>query len=441
MSITGKCYTNNSLKKGWRGRRKLILAVAFICLTEGARCTTVTNLNDLGELNISQGESVIFTQIVENVTVSGEQARVTANFKDTSVLAAGQHRLVYTAITLSGRTAVKTTFLNVDTASPQTQQPTISGVTNATFTETRRFDLLRTVAAYSSSGEPVVCRATLPSEQLAPGNHSIYFTAVDNSGHSVVTNCSVTVLPLSDSFRRAEWNRLGKALYEKYFEPARLAPYFTSNTKVYSVFVYGEVSTQPGISAHISFRDVSFDMLSFGQHPMKVEALTARMVAFLKELQHHRRFWFDQPYIIFSVDVRAEQSDSGERKERGLYSVRIPNAVFQREDFDEVLLAAFRSMPSAELRSRSDNKGKVCHALYEDPTSQIRILFEVDLIEGFAWNFTSRWKNGEVTLEENFDAELFAEAYAPVLERFNQGDFGAFSDPVLPFIKSANPNP
>jgi hypothetical protein len=425
-------------------KRLQISIPAFICIAGNTLIAAVTNLNDLGAMNISQGETVIFSQIVSNVTLNGETAAVTANFNDTSLLATGQHRLVYTAITLSGQTAVKTTFLNVNNASLQTQHPLISGITNRTFTESRRFDMLRTISARSQSGIPLVCRTSIPwPEQLAPGSHSIYYTTIDHNGYSSVTNCSISILPLADKFRRAEWNRLGKDLYQKYFEPSHLAPYFTNKTKVYSVFVYGESDTIPGISAHISFRNISFDMLSFGQHPMKIEALTARMTALLKELRHHRRLWFDQPYITFAVDLRGTQAGSGETKARGLYSVRIPNSIFQRNDFDDLLAAAFISMPHATLRNRTDTKvkGMVSHNLYEDPNSHIRILFEEDLVEYFAWNFKARWKNGEVTLEEFFDADLYTTAYAPVKKRFDNGDFGAFSDPILPFIKISHPNP
>jgi hypothetical protein len=440
MATTQNFYTN----KSYRGWYKRVQICGLICLTAGTLQAAVTNLNDLSSINISHGETVNFSQIVSNITLNGEAATVTANFSDTSMLAPGRHRLIYTALTLNGQTAVKTTFLNVDNAADQTQHPVISGVTNCTFTESRRFDMLRTTTAYSQSAIPLVCRTSIPyPEQLAPGSHTLYYTAIDTNGNSTVTNANITILPLSDKLRRAEWNRLGKALYQKYFEPSRLSPYFTNKTKVYSVFIYGEADTLPGISAHISFRDISFDMTALGQHPMKIEALTARMTALLKELQHHRRLWFDQPYITFAIDLRGSQSGSGETKERGLYSVRIPNSIFQRTDFDELLAAALKAMPHATLRNRTDPgklRGRVSHNLYEDPNSHIRILFEEDLIDGFAWNFNTQQQNGAVTLEEFFDADLYTAAYAPIKIRFNNGDFGAFTDPILPFIKKSHPN-
>jgi hypothetical protein len=402
----------------------------------------VTNLNDLAELNIAEGERVVFSNIVDEVVISGEVAKVTANFVDTSVLAAGRHRLVYTAMTFDGMTAVKETFLNVGGSGPLSDVPVISGVSNHVFSESRRFDMLRTVEARAAAGEPLVCRVNVPwVEQLAPGVHSIYYTAVDAAGKSAVTNCLVTVLPLAEKFRRAEWSLLGRALYIKYFESERLQPYFQSSVDIVKVFTYGSPQTEPGISAHVSFRDVEFDMLSFGAHPMKVEALAARMTALLEELRHHRRIWYDQPYITFAVDIRGFQAGTDNKKERGLYSVRIPNAVFRRDDFGAVLLGAFKSMPKAEFRSRSDNKGKVCHNLYTDPQSGIRILFEQDLIEGFAWDYKSRWKRGEVTLEEFFDADMFGSELSKVMQRFRAGGFGAFTDPILPFIKQQRPTP
>jgi hypothetical protein len=418
----------------------ILITIALSLMLQTANATPATNINDLADISITQGQQIDWTNYIGTISISGQTANVSVNLPDTTTLATGQHTLIYSAITLNGNTAYKTAHLNIDNATPQSQKPTISGVTNLTFTETQCFDMMHTITANDTNAKPAPLTQSIPfAEWLAPGSHTLHYTAIDTNGFSTVTNCNLTVLPLSDKFRRAEWSHLGNALYTKYFEPDTLSQYFTTNTTVITAFIYGEPTTVPGISAHISLREVKFDMLSFEQHPMKIEALTARITALLKELQHHRRLWFDQPYINFTIDTRASQINTGERKERGLYLVRIPHNIFKQNNFEVSLYNALNAMPRAELRSRSDNKGKVCHGLYQAPATNIRILFEVDLIEGFAWNFGSRWRLGEVTLEEYFNADLFHEALKTTMKRYRDGDFGPISDPILPFIKQQHP--
>jgi methionine-rich copper-binding protein CopC len=396
----------------------------------GTMLSGAVEMSDLGPLSIASGERVVFSNLVDEVTLSGgETAWVTANFDDTSVLAPGRHTLVYTACSLTGRTEEVVTTLDVDFSAAQTNVPSLSGIKNLQFTEGAVADLRKDLEAFSSTGMPLETALSLPHpEQLAPGMHTLYYTVVDSEGHSLVDSCSLQVLPLTEAQRRAEWRRLGAGLYEKYFEPTELTPFFKSSGEVLKVFGFGSTNTIPGISAHISFRDVEFDMAAEPPQRLKLERLTARMLLLLKELQLHRRLWLDQPQVVMAVDLRAYQTGTGQKKERGIYSLTIPISVFQQPDFDVEVLRVLQSLPSAVRRSRSDNKGEVCHLLYTDPTSGIRILYEQDLIE-------SSWSNAP---EKNFDGALCEKTYLELLERFDAGDFGAFIDPTLPFLKQQN---
>jgi hypothetical protein len=400
-----------------------------------------TSLDELGELNIAVGERVDFSTVVGTVTVDGEAAQVAPNFPDTSVLAQGRHTLVYTAMTFGGKTAFKQTWLNVGGTTPLQDVPVMTGVADRTFSQGRIFDLLKGIEARAADGEPLVCRPNIPyPEHLAPGTHTVYFTTVDAAGKSAVQNATLTVLPTDEATRKAEWARLGNFLYEKYFEPAQLAPYLGSGAKTIKTFSYS--TTEPGIVADLAFRGAEFDMLTFDPVPMKIEPLCARMLLLLKELRHHRYLWLDQQKVVFAVELRGKQQGTGDIKERGVYSVHIPADVFKRETFDQDVLAAFQSLSdmATSLKTRTDGKGKISRKLYEDTGTGIKILFMEDLIEGFAWNYRTRWQNGEVTLEENFDSAMFRNEYETATARFERGEFGRFTNPKLPFIKQQHPD-
>ena len=423
----------------------LIKTLAFVGLLLTATMASAepaTRLEDLSDLSIALGEQVDFSSIIDGVILDGEPATVTPNFPDTSILASGRHLLVYTAMTFSGEMTTKAVNLDVENATPLNDPPTISGVANHTFSQGRLFDLLKGVSANSIAGEPLVCTANIPyPEHLALGTNTIYFTTVDVDGKSAVASATLTVLPIEEKFRKAEWARLGNFLYEKYFEPARLTPYMREDIKIIKSFSYSP--TEHGIVADIAYHNVEFDMLSFDPIPMKVEPLTARMLLLLRELHHHRYLWQDQEKIIFEIATRGVQSGTGNIKERGLYSVYIPVDVFKEDDFDQTIIAALQSlseMPTT-LTGRVDGKGKISHKLYEDPTSGIKILFMVDLVEGFASNYNTQWYNGEVTLEENFDIDMLKSEYTAVCQRFDRHEFGCFTNPKLPFIKQQHPNP
>jgi hypothetical protein len=417
------------------------VAMAVVISAGAALGDPATSLDELGELNIAPGERVDFSTIVGTVSVDGEPAEVAPNFPDTSVLVPGRHTLVYTAMTFGGKTATKQTFLNVGGTDPLAGVPVMTGVAARTFSQGRIFDLLKGVEARSAGGEPLVCRTSIPyPEHLAPGEHTVHFTAVDGDGKSAVASATVTVLPVDETTRKAEWARLGNFLYEKYFEPARLAPYLGDGAKTIKTFSYS--TTEPGIVADVAFRGAEFDMLTFDPVPMKIEPLCARMLLLLKELRHHRYLWLDQEKVVFAVELRGKQQGSGDMKERGIYSVHIPADVFKKETFDEDVIAAFQALSAmpTDLKGRTDGKGKISRKLYDDAATGIKILFMEDLIEGFASNYNTRWRNGEVTLEENFDSTMLGSEYEAVTARFARGEFGRFTNPKLPFVKQQHPD-
>jgi hypothetical protein len=400
-----------------------------------------TSLDGLGEMNIAPGERVDFSTVVGTVTVDGEPAEVVPNFSDTTVLAPGRHTLVYTATTFGGKTAVKQTFLNVGSNTPLSDTPSISGMGDQTFSKGRIFDLLKGVEARAMDSEPLVCRVSISHpEHLALGTHTVYYTTMDADGKSSVVSAVLTVLPVEKKIRHAESEQQGNFLYEKYFEPDRLAPYFRDEGKTIKTFSYSE--TENGIVADVAYRNTEFDMLTFDAVPMKIEPLCARMLLLLRELRHHRYLWLDQQKIVFAVELRGTQQGTGDRKERGVYSCYIPVDVFKKENFEQKILNAFQALSNmpTELKNRIDNNGRISRKLYEDSATGIKILFMEDLIEGFAWNYNTRWNNGEVTLEENFDFAMFRDEYQAQATRFERGEFGRFTNPKLPFIKQQHPD-
>ena len=437
--MSDKSYNLTAQSVVFSAKYHFIAAAMVFCIST-ASALPVTNIANLSEITISEGEQVDYSAITGSITVDGEEAAVTPNLPDTSILSNGRHKLVYSAITFSGKTANKETWLNVGSSAPQQNTPSISGVSNHSFVLGRIYDLMLHVEARSYTNEPLVCTQSIQfPEHLAVGSHTAYFTTIDSDGNSAVTNATLTVIPIDNKFRRAEWALLGNALYDKYFEPSRLATYLGTKGTTMKSFSYAPALN--AIVADIAFRNVEFDMLSFDAVPMKIEPLTARMLLLLRELHHHRSLWIDQEFIIFEVELRGKQSGSSNSKERGIYSAYIPVDIFKLDNFDQYVLNSLKKlsqMPTS-LKSRTDGKGKISHKLYESATG-IKILFMEDLIEGFASDYNTRWKNGQVTLEENFDYDMLVDEYNAQVDRFNNLEFGRFTNPSLPFIKQQHQN-
>lgn len=417
------------------------VAMSLLVAVGVAGGATYTSMSQLGPVSISQGEQLDFKSLVDVVQLDdGEEAVVTANFSDTSELAPGRHRLVYTAITFTGRTETVVTTLDVANSTPLQDVPVFSNLVDKTFYQGDCFNLKKEPVAVDVNGTQVFYTVSVEyPEHLCPGAHTVWFTAVDDQGRSAVTNISVTVLAMEEKFRRAEWVRLGKYLYEKYFEPSRLAPYKESTFSKYLAFSYSPETTMNGIVADVVLRGVKYDWLETNSCPIKVEELTARMLGLLTELRHHRYLWQDSPNIIFEVEERGHLNRSGESavtKERGLYAVVIPNSIFRQDDFDVEICNALQELATASggISGRNDGKGATSHC-HITASNGIEILFMQDLIEYAWWSYKSRWEDGSISLEDKFIYPMFYNEYQNVKARLESGGFGRFTNPKLPMLK------
>ncbi len=423
--------------------------VRILCLSLGmffsdATSAMVTNLVDLTPLTIALGESVDFSTFVDTVQVGGKSAKVSVNFSDTSQLAEGRHALVYTAMTFDGLTQVLETTLDVSTTNAWVDAPIFSGLEDTLFSRGRLLNLRAVAYAEAASGKRLAYGVSVEyPEHLAPGIHAVYYTAIDENGKSAVEKISLTVDPVTDEIRRLEWARLGKHLYAKYFEPTRYTPYIDDPDTAFKIFSYSP--TESSITADLTFREVYYDALSFYAFPVKIEPMTARMLLLLKELQHHRYLWIDQDKIMIGIAQRGFLVRSGQpnrRKDRGIYSLRIPVDIFKKETFDYDVGVALRRLAElpVDLYARSDGKGNISHKLYTDPDSGIEVLFMVDLEAGYVAAYLSEHSAGTVTFEENFDYDQFQNKYDQEIIRLNNGEFGRFNNPKLPFIEQQNAN-
>jgi hypothetical protein len=426
--------------------KKLIFlsVIAVICpfLLKGQ----VHSLNGIQPISISQGELLDYSTVINNVKLNGEDAEIIVNLPNTSILSAGQHKLVFTAMTFSGYTETKETDLNVGNSNPLNDIPQFTGVGDHTFSEGELFRPAKAVSATSKSGKKlqVYINVQYP-EHLAPGTHDIYFTAIDENGKSATEKANATVNAVSDSTKKLEWARLGSFLYDKYFEPARLDPYMKKdgngnlNTKIFKTFSYSP--TLHGITAELFYLDVKYDQLAFDSIPIKIEPLMARMMMLLKELHHHRFLWKHLQVVIVQVALRGTLARSGETaytKDRGVHAFRIPVSIFKKENYQTYFTAALQGLADMETKifSRSDGKGFLTHKLYDDSAvSGIKIMYLQDLREGYYGAYKTEWQNGNVTFEENFDMQMYKDELNALITKFNNWDFGYFNNPSLPYIK------
>jgi hypothetical protein len=404
----------------------------------------VHSLSDLQPVTINKGELLDYSTVINDVKLNGEDAEITVNLPNTSVLAEGQHKLVVTAMTFSGYTETKETELNVGNTNPLSDLPAITGAADHTFSEGELFRPALDVKAVSSSGKELEISANIKfPEHLAPGTHNYYLTAVDDEGRSATEKTVLTVEGVSDKIRKAEWARLGAFLYKKYVEPSRLQPYMkynddgTMKTKVFKTFSYSP--TLHGITAEFFYHDVKYDQLSFDPIPIKVEPLMARMMMILKELHHHRFLWKDQQLVIVQVALTGtlDRQDTNYLKDRGVHAFRIPVSIFRKTNYQTYLTEALQNLSDmkTEIVPRSDGKGYLSHKLYEDGDTGIKIMFLQDLREWYYGAYQEDWQNGIVTFEENFDIKMYKDELDTLTERFSRREFGCFTNPVLPFIK------
>jgi len=405
----------------------------------------VHSLADINPISIAKGELLDYATVVDNVKINGEDAVVSVNLPNTSLLAEGHHKLVFTALTFSGVTETQEVDLNVGNSNPLSNVPVITGVADHAFSEGRLFCLAKAVSASSSTGAKLQVSVNIQyPEHLDPGVHKIYYTAVDKDGKSATKAGSVTVSPVTDSIKKAEWARLGGFLYEKYFEPSRLDPYMKKDangnvtTKIFKTFSYSP--TLHGITAELFYLDIKYDQLSIDPFPIKIEPLMGRMFLLLRELHHHRFLWKQRKMIIVQIAMRGTLDRAGQTaytKDRGIHSFRIPVSIFKKDNFDKYLVEALEGLESmpTKIFARTDGKGHLSHKLYDDSATGIKILFLEDLREGYYGAFKADWQAGNVTFEENFNVQMFKDEYNAVKNRFKSWDFGYYTNPVLPLIK------
>jgi len=424
-------------------RRFVIGVMACWVLAAPDLLAKAGTMAELGPLSIAQGERVVFSNVVDEVVLSGgESARVTANFSDTSLLAPGRHVLVYSAISFTGRTETVTTTLDVDGTNALSGVPVFSGLSDRSMPQGTVAQLKRGVEVHAAGGDPLDFSVSVSyPEHLCPGTHSVFYTAVDENGISFVTNVSVMISAVDEKTRRIEWARLGSALYEKYFEPARLDPYMTSGAKVMKNFVYSETAT--GLVAEVVFRGLEYDQTTLETLPIQLEPLMARMMGLLRELKHHRFFWADQSNVVFGVDVYGVHEGASYERARGIYSCYVPRDVFKRADALERIVEAFENLANlgASYKGMPSGKGLCSHAFYEDPSTGIKLVFIAFMKEGYPSTWRSRYADGTVDLEENFNMGRFLPEYLEESRRFESGDFGRFTNPQMPndYVGGTNP--
>jgi len=420
-----------------KSRVFIAVFILYICLISSAAFSQVHNLNQIQPLHISQGESIVVADIVNNVTVNGDDAVVSVNYADTSILASGRHEIVFTAMTFSGETECFETTLDVDNSNTQTNIPTIQGLKNYEISQGKILDLKLHCEALDSSNKTIAVSTNISyPEHLSEGVHSVYYTAVDSIGHSCVKKITVTVNGVPMKYRRYEWAELGKHLYNKYFEPTR---YENDVDGVYSYFIYNVPnSTEPGIQILMFFENTKYDYFSFDIAPLKIEALMARLMLLLKELRHHRYLWIDQPQVVISLSefMPFQITDSNGKiqdvhKDRGIYGLTIPKSVLMKEDFDVYLSETLKAMSDQAM---NEPTRRIRHHMFFDPSNGIKILY-YQMHSGTLWDeYKARVESGEVTIEENYDFDLFKNEYNLCKSRFDSGEFGRFTNPKAPLL-------
>jgi len=394
----------------------------------------VTSLQDIQPLTIVKGEVLNVKDIVDNVKINDEIAEVSINFSDTSVLCSGHHKIVFTAITFSGFVETFETALNVDNSTVFSDAPQFEGLKDYTISRGKMLDLKLFVGAKNVNNKliPYFTNITYP-EHLSPGDYNIYYTAVDSLGKSNVEKIKLTVNPVEEKIRRIEWARFGKYLYKKYFQPQR---YINDVDGVYPYFSYNvPYSTEPGLDIMMFFENVRYDYFSFESAPLKLESLTARLFLLLKELQHNRYLWIDQPQIIISLSefmpFTIQNSDGKEfdvHKDRGLYGLAIPKMIFMKNDFDSILLDVFDRM---KLQTLNEPTRRIRHKMYFDSETGIKILY-YQMHSGTLYDiYKDRIIAGEVNNEDDFDNIMLRNDYMQCLEMLKNGDFGRFSNPKV----------
>jgi hypothetical protein len=421
----------------------------FILVLLAALCISSVNaqvhtFSDLRDINISQGESLILSGIITDVKIDGEDASVSVNFPDTSVLSSGHHDLVFTAVTFSGKTETKVVSLIVDKDAPLSSEPSISGSVDLSMTEGDRFNLLRNVSAVDSSGKniPVFVSLKYP-EHLNPGLHDIYYTAVDYNGNSKVVASKLNVKQLEMKYKKAEWAQLGNSLFEKYFIPSEFENDITDGITRY--FTYSPAEN--GITAEIFINGIKYNTFELNStYPGKLERLTARMVLFLNELKHHRIFWKDQQNIIFTLSEKIYDSSEydfsnpdnadnpGARKTRGIYLFKIPVDSFRKDNAVQIIRDAFKSLSALtpDVEKRSDNGGKITKQHINLPDGG-KIIFLQDLGSSLLSNHSDAVNNGTETFEETFDYKIFEDEWQIQYKNYLDGHFGTFTNPRLFF--------
>jgi len=413
--------------------------IAFFCFISNATMvlSQVSQLNLIQPLQISHGDSIVLQDIVDNVIVNGERAEVSMNYADVSVLSSGRHKIIFSAITFSGFTETFETTLDVDDSTNISDSPQIQGLKDFKISQGKILDLKLYAKALAADGKllPLSVNVKYP-EHLSVGVHKIYYTAVDSQGRSAVKKIEVTVSEVEMKYRRVEWAMLGKHLYDKYFEPSR---YDQDLDGVYSYFIYNvPYSTESGIQILMFFENPKYDSFSFDSKPLKIESLMARLMLLLKELHHHRYLWIDQSQIVVSLSefmpfqITTASGDTKDvHKDRGIYGFTIPKAIFKHNDFDQYVLDAFKSMSEAPMNSPTR---RIRHHLYHNSSNGIKILY-YQMHSGVLWDeYKDRVASGAVTLEENFDFDMFDADYKSCMQDFDSGVYGRFTNPKAPML-------
>jgi hypothetical protein len=424
-------------------KKILIFLFCVSCVLNNA-LGVVHDLVSLSDINIAKGEKIDFASVINGVSIAGETGEVVVNFPDTSILADGIHQLVFTVLTFSGKSSTRTVNLTVGNGGNLTGVPQFTNISNVTFKKGSMLNLKKDVIALDSSGENIQYSTNIRfPEHLSEGLHKIYYTAIDKSGKSAVQSCEVTVESVTDKLRKVQWARLGDFLYTKYFEPSRLTPYMKTDSngnitsKIIKTFSYSPVLN--AVTAEIFYNDIKYDQLAFPVSPIKLESLMARMFLLLNELQHNRFLWIDKSMIVVQVAMRGSIDRSGVSentyfKDRGFHSIRIPVSIFKKKNFITYIFKAFNDLATLPtvIKRRNDGKGYIVHKLLDGKDDNITILFIEDMREDYYPHFKADFKSGIITLEENVDLNMLQDEFDSNWERFENMDFGRFTEPALP---------
>jgi len=422
----------------------VMISVMFCALGVNAQ---VHKLSKITPVHLSRGDSLRVETIVAGVKIAGEDADVSVNFPDTSRLAPGTHDLVFTAITFSGKTDSRKVALIVDEDKAQVGVPLISGVVDLSMIEGDRYNILKKVSAKSDAGKAIPVFASIEyPEHLSSGSHDLYYTSVDYDGKSSVVSCKIQVDALEKKYMKAEWAQLGEALFLKYFEPSN----FQSDVEngIMKYFAYSP--SEEGIATEISLRDIKYDTLKLdSNYAGKLEILTARMMMFLRELKHHRVFWKNEKFVIFSINETVKDTteydfahpddteNPGAMKSRGVYLFKIPVSEFKKKNSLEVISDMFKNLSvqaETQIELRKDNGGRITKKHTTLPDGG-KIVYMQDLGKKLIDNHTTQVEQGSETFEENFDYNIFQREYLDLADRYNAGEFGVYTNPRLFFNK------